>query len=488
MELHLTLDSRRDLTGQLVHQIRAAIQSGRLRSGERMPPSRLLADQVGVARKTVTTVYERLVADGWLVSRVGDGTYVGADLAEQPRARAREPALPPQALRWRDADTPFLLPPDSGMPRYAFQPGLADPTRFPHAAWARCVRAALAEEPRHLSTLADPAGEAELRDAIARHVAYTRGVMSSIDMLMVTAGAQQGIDLAVRLLVAPGSVVAMEEPGYPMARALFRAAGARVVPVPVDDEGLVVDALPPDAALVYVTPSHQSPLGVSMSLARRRALLDWAARRETLIVEDDYDSEFRYGGHPVDALQTLDRHERVIYLGTFSKTMTASLRCGYLIAPPWLMPALRKIKHLVDWHTATLTQRALASFMREGHLLRHIRRSQQRHAQRRTRLLARLHGDLLPWLAPVPSHVGFHQAARLRVPLETEALLGLARRLDLALTPLDVFYATPPRYCAGLLFGFGAIDLLDIDPALDRLVTVLSELAPVPAHNDSLVM
>lgn len=481
MELHLTLDSRHDVTGQLVHQIRDAIQAGRLRGGDRMPPSRLLAEQVGVARKTVTTVYERLVADGWLVSRVGDGTYVGTGLAEKPRERAREPALPAQALRWRDADTPFLLAAESGVPRYAFQPGQSDPARFPHAAWSRCVRAALADAPRHMATLADPAGDPELRAAIARHVAYTRGVIGSPDMLMITAGAQQGIDLAVRLLVAPGSVVAMEDPGYPMARALFQAAGARVVPVPVDDEGLVVEALPPDAALVYVTPSHQSPLGMSMSLARRRALLDWAARRETLIVEDDYDSEFRYGGHPVDALQTLDRHERVIYLGTFSKTMSASLRCGYLIAPPWLMAALRKIKHLVDWHTVTLTQRALAAFLRDGHLLRHIRRSQQRHAQRRARLLNRLHGDLLPWLEPVPCHVGFHQAARLRVPIETEALLALAGRVDLGLTPLDPFYATPPAHCAGLLFGFGAIDLLDIDPALDRLATVLSELAPAPA-------
>ncbi|MBY4945698.1 PLP-dependent aminotransferase family protein [Cupriavidus respiraculi] len=481
MELHLTLDSRRDVTGQLVHQIRAAIQAGRLRGGDRMPPSRLLAQQVGVARKTVTTVYERLAADGWLESRVGDGTYVGTGLADKPKGLAPAPALPAQALRWRDAQTPFLQPPGEGTPRFAFQPGQSDPTRFPLAEWSRCVRAALADAPRHMSTLADPAGDPELRAAIARHVAYTRGVMSTPDMLMVTAGAQQGIDLAVRLLVAPGSVVAMEDPGYPMARALFQAAGARVVPVPVDGEGLVVDALPPEAALVYVTPSHQSPLGMSMSLARRLALLDWAARRETLIVEDDYDSEFRYGGHPVDALQTLDRHERVIYLGTFSKTLTANLRCGYLIAPPWLMPALRKIKHLVDWHTVTLTQRALATFLREGHLLRHIRRSQQRHAQRRSRLLSRLHGDLLPWLEPVPCHVGFHQAARLRVPIRTEELLGLARRLDLALAPLDPFFATPPAHCAGLLFGFGAIDLLDIDPALDRLVTVLSELAPAAA-------
>lgn len=478
MELHLALDHAGDLTAQIVHHIREAIQAGRLEAGARMPPSRLLGTQLGVARKTVTTAYERLVAEGWLHARVGDGTYVAQGLARPGVRIAAAPVLPPAVQRWLAVPTPFLAP--AGGARYAFQPGQADTTRFPHEAWSRCVRAALAAERTRAPGPADAAGEMPLRQAIARHIAFTRGVQSAPTDILVTSGAQQGIDLLARLLLGPGAVVAMEDPGYPMARALFQGLGARVVPVPVDAEGLVVAALPNDAMLVYVTPSHQSPLGVPMSLARRQALLDWAARRHAVILEDDYDSEFRYGGQALDALQTLDRHGRVVYVGTFSKTLAANLRGGYVVVPPWLMPAARKVKHLMDWYTPTLLQQALARFLSEGHLLRHIRRSHARHAQRRARLLARLQGDLSPWLEPLPAVAGFHLAARLRVPVDTEALVSMARLADLELATLDPCYATPPATCAGLLLGFGAIDLLDIDPALDRLAMVLCALSPVP--------
>lgn len=477
MEFHLSLDNSHDLTAQIVHQIRHAIQAGRLPAGQRMPPTRLLAGQVGVARKTVTTAYERLIAEGWLRARVGDGTYVGEGLARPPAIEPAARILPAGVRRWMAVETPFLEPGGGGA-RYGFRPGQADTTRFPHDAWARCVRAALVSERNRAPGPAEPAGEMVLRQAISRHIAFTRGVLSAPTDIMVANGAQQGIDLMARLLLGPGAVVAMEEPGYPMARALFQGMGARVVPVPVDAEGLVVDALPQDAVMVYVTPSHQSPLGVPMSLARRQALLDWATRRHAVILEDDYDSEFRYGGQALDALQTMDRHDRVVYLGTFSKTLVANLRGGYLVVPPWLMPAARKVRHLMDWYTPTLTQQALARFMSEGHLLRHIRRSHVRHAQRRTRLLSRLGGDLARWLEPLPASAGFHLAARLRVPLQADTLVSLARLADLDLATLDPFYANPPESCAGLLFGFGAIDLLDIDPALDRLEMVLSGLAP----------
>jgi len=478
MELHLTLDPGRDLTAQIASQIRDGVQAGRLAAGDRMPPTRLLAGQLGVARKTVTSAYELLVAEGWLQARVGDGTYVGAGLARPAASVSQEVVLPPAVARWLDIDTPLLMPPGTGAPRYAFQPGQADATRFPHDDWARCVRDALRAARSNPSVPDDASGDMALRRAIVRHIAFTRGVQCSPAEVIVTSGAQQGIDLLARLLVEPGTVVAMEDPGYPMARAMFHGCSARVVPVPVDLHGLVVDALPDDAAVVYVTPSHQSPLGVPMSLPRRQALLDWAARRHAVIIEDDYDSEFRYGGQALEALQTLDRSGRVAYLGTFSKTMLASLRCGYVVPPPWLAPAARKVKHLMDWHTNTLVQQALARFIGEGHLMRHIRRSHARHAQRRARLLERLEADFQAWLEPLPSAAGFHLAARLRVPVAGETLVSLARLADLSVATLDPFFATRPQQCAGILFGFGAIDLLDIDPALDRLRTVLSELAP----------
>lgn len=479
MELHLSLAPGRDLTAQIATQIRDGVQAGRLEAGARMPPTRLLAGQLGVARKTVTSAYELLVAEGWLHARVGDGTYVRAGLARAPAAAPHDVTLPPSVARWLELDTPLLTEGDAGRARYAFQPGQADTSRFPHDAWARCMRDAMRAARASASVPHDAAGDMDLRHAIARHVAYTRGVHCEPTDILVTNGAQQGIDLLARLLLAPGTVVAMEEPGYPMARAMFHGHGTRVMPVPVDRDGLVVDALPDDATVVYVTPSHQSPLGVPMSLPRRQALLDWAADRQAVVIEDDYDSEFRYGGQALDALQTLDRAGRVAYLGTFSKTMLASLRCGYLILPPWLVPAARKVKHLMDWHTNSLVQQALARFMGEGHLMRHIRRSHARHARRRERLLARLHADFQPWLEPLPSAAGFHLAARCRVPLASDTLVSLARLADLSVATLDPFFATPPQHCTGILFGFGAIDLLDIDPALDRLRSVLSELAPV---------
>jgi GntR family transcriptional regulator/MocR family aminotransferase len=267
----------------------------------------------------------------------------------------------------------------------------------------------------------------------------------------------------------------VEDPGYPQARLILAANGARVVGVPVDAEGLVVEAIPADARLVYVTPSHQFPLGMPMSVARRRALLARAQEIGAIVVEDDYDSEFRYEGRPTDSLQGMDDTGNVALVGSFSKTVSPSLRLGYVVAPPAVAQAVANIKHLVDWHTPTQAQVALAKFMTDGDLQRHIRRCHAVYAQRRDRLRSRFADDLAPWFEPVPTTAGFHLSVLARRPLDMPTLLNLARRVDVGLYPLAPFHHfTPPR--DGLLMGFGVIAAEDIDPALDRVRAVLEQM------------
>ena len=476
MELHIVLDGRKDLSGQLYRQLREAIRSGRVAAGEQLPPSRLLAGQLKLARKTVAEAYGRLTLDGMLVSRVGRGTFVADVAPAVPLAPAMTtPAGSAQVARWNALPTPLRHAQPEGVSRYEFIGGYASKAPFPHDEWRRCVLAALREESAAHGRYAETEGVAALRQAIAQFAGFTRGVRCEAGDVLVTHGAQQALDLIARVLVAPGDVVAVEEPGYPPARLLFESQGARVVPVPVDAEGIRVDAIPSDARLVYVTPSHQFPLGMPMSAARRQALLDLAHAQGAFLIEDDYDSAFRYTGAPQDSLQRLDRTGCVVYVGTFSKVLAPSIRVGYLVVPPALLTALVTAKHLTDWHNATLMQRALAHFIGNGGLARHIRRCHAAYAARRERLLARIHGDLAPWLEEIPAAVGFHLSVWLRRPTDVDLLCRLARRVEVGIYPLAAFYAAAPAR-QGLFLGFGAIDSIDIDAALDLLARIFREL------------
>lgn len=258
---------------------------------------------------------------------------------------------------------------------------------------------------------------------------------------MVTQGAQQGLDLLARVMLDPGDLAVVEEPGYPPARASLLATGAEVRGVPVDAEGLRVDLLPDNAKLVYVTPSHQFPLGMPMSLERRLQLLDWAQRHRALIIEDDYDSEYRFDGRSLESLRSLDRNGQVAYLGTFSKTLFPELRLGYLLPPASLREAVLAARKLVDRHSETLQQRALALFIQRGDFARHTRRLQREYAQRRGRLLERLHGDLSPWLEALPAVAGIHLAARCREPLDVLRIARHLRQQGLEVGTLPPFYA-----------------------------------------------
>ncbi|MBP2333934.1 GntR family transcriptional regulator/MocR family aminotransferase [Saccharothrix coeruleofusca] len=461
MDLHVSLDGPGDLASRIYHQVRDAILDGRLRPGERLPPTRELARGLAVARNTVAVAYERLAAEEFVVARVGAGTFVATPRTGAPVTARRAPGgrgVRPRPV-WDEVAPAVAAPTGDTPPVHDFRVGAPDAGLFPFATWRRLVADELrASAVRAVAGYADPGGHPRLREAVARHTGVSRSVRADAEDVLVTQGAQQALDLLGRVLLEPGDLVAVEEPGYPAARLLFRSLGARVVGVPVDGEGLVVDALPDTARLVHVTPSHQFPLGVPMSPTRRAALLEWAARRDAVIVEDDYDSEFRFGDRPLQPLQSLDRTGRVVYVGTFSKTLLPLLRLGFLIAPAALRPALRAAKRLTDWHGDHIGQAALARFIDSGELSRHVRRATRVYAQRRERVVAALRADLADWLDAVPSAAGLHLAATLKpdVDADVAAVLGAARASGVAVENLAAYCADgPPR--PGVVLGYGAV-------------------------------
>jgi GntR family transcriptional regulator / MocR family aminotransferase len=476
MELHIVIEGRKDLAGQLYRQLRDAIQSGRLAKGEQLPPSRLLSEQLGVSRKTVSEAYAKLTYDKLLVGQVGIGTFVNAATISRARQQAGSDLAGAAVVKhWSEIETPLRHPAPEGRSRYEFIGGHASKAPFPMEEWRRCVMNAMRQSARSRGRYAETEGLLELRQAVARHAGFSRGVRCKDRDVVITNGAQQALDLVGRVLVEPGATVAVEEPGYPPARLLFASQGAKVVGIPVDAEGMVVARIPAGTRLIYVTPSHQFPLGMPMSMERRRALLARALEIGAIVIEDDYDSAFRYEGSPADSLQSMDAHGIVAYVGTFSKVMLPEARVGYLIAPPAILNAVLTAKHLTDWHTATLMQQALATFIDSGQLTKHIRRCHTAYAGRREKLLHRLNGDLSPWLEAIPATAGFHMTALFRRPVNLDLLMRLARRVEVGLYSIDMFYQEHEPKQA-LFFGYGAIDTLDIDTALDRVRQILVEI------------
>lgn len=489
MDVHIRLARRGDLSVQIYRQLLDAILDGRLRSGERLPPTRELARRLDVSRNTVGVAYEQLVAEGVLVGRVGAGSFVSAEPLRRVSARrAPTGAVHPRDV-WRSMPDLASYSSAAGAPAYDFNVGLPDPALFPFTTWRRLIASEYRGVTAPLAAYGPAGGSEMLREAIARHVGVSRAVRADADDVIVTQGAQQAFDLIGRVLISDGTTVAVEEPGYPFTRLLFRSLGANVVGVPVDEEGLQVDALPANARLVYVTPSHQFPLGTVMSLQRRTALLAWAERRNAVIIEDDYDSEFRFDGRPLDPLQSLDRTGRVIYVGSFSKVLLPALRLGFLIAPASLQPALLAAKQLTDWHGELATQAALARFIDEGLLARHIRKVSREYAARYVRIaeaLERRFTRSLRWRL-IPAAAGLHLAA-VATP-ESDAHADRADHADHAAeiaqalrraeargvrvaSLADLYLGTPTR--AGIVIGYGTIPTAKIDEGMRRLAASFS--------------
>jgi GntR family transcriptional regulator/MocR family aminotransferase len=469
MELHVSLVGRRDLSGEIYRQLRRAILDGRLRPGDGLPPTRELARSLSVSRTTVTVAYDRLLGEGLLTSRVGAGTWVSEQL--RPAARAPRGPRGEGALRGRALWDRFeLIQPFARPARFDFRTGIPDGSLFPFASWRRAMARELRAEAAGAGVYGDPAGHPRLREAVARHIGVARGVAATADDVTITNGTQQAIDLLARALIGPGDRVAVEDPGYPPPRLLLQSLGARVTGVPVDRHGLVVDALPRHARMVYVTPSHQYPLGMPMALPRRLALLAWAERHGAAIVEDDYDSEFRFHGQPIEPLQSLDAAGRVAYVGSFSKTMLPTLRLGFVVTPPSLRGAIRKAKFVADWHSPTLVQAALARFIDDGSFARHIRRMGSVYRARHDLLTASLTRDFAGHLELVPSAAGLHVAAVAR-EASVERVRAVIRRAwekEVAVQELARFAVEgTPR--AGVVLGYGAVPTTRMAEGLQRL-------------------
>ena len=379
------------LSRQLAQQLRAAIRNGSFAEGSRLLPSREFAARLGVSRNTVVAAVEQLIAEGYLVARVGAGTFVaGVRTEAAPRAIASR-ALPPPAQRFIDVAGGM---PNVGGKLLPFRVGVPDVTAFPSAAWDRFARR-LRYHPERFS-YSYPNGSPRLREVLADHLRQFRGLTTGPDEIIVVEGAQAAISLIAHVLLDPGDPVLLEDPCYGFARVAFAARGAAIVPVTIDEDGLSAHAAP-GARLAFVTSAHQYPLGGTMSTDRRDALFAWARDHDAYIVEDDYDGEFRFGSRPIPALQSRDADERVIYVGTFSKVLAPGLRIGYIVAPPHLAAAFRAARAASSLGADPQTQRILADFIADGYLARHVRRltgEYQRRAELLTSLLAPL-GDRL---------------------------------------------------------------------------------------------
>jgi GntR family transcriptional regulator / MocR family aminotransferase len=464
VEFHVSLTGRDDLTGQIYQQVKAAVLDGRLRPGDPLPPSRELARRLEVSRNTVSAAYDRLTAEGFVEARTGSGTFVLDPGFEQPPQPANGKGLRPKAV-WNELSAPG---PDVPSMPFDFRAGIPDVRLFPYATWRRLL--ARQFTPSGIGSLAHDGAAAHpgLRAALARHVGVARAVRATADDVLVTNGAQQAVDLISRVLLEPGDVVAVEDPGYYGPRHNFASHGAQVVGVPVDAEGIVVDQIPSSARIVYVTPSHQFPLGMAMSLPRRTALLEWAERSGAVVIEDDYDSEFRYAGRPIEPLQNIDRTGRVIYVGSLSKVLLPSLRLGFLIAPPSLRPALLAAKYVTDWQSARPIQGALAELIDSGQLARHIRRTRREYQARHDRITSVLRESFAGVLELLPASAGIHLCAYLLSEDSDTAVYWRAREAGVGVYPLTPFRVSPSGR-PGLVIGYGAIALSDIDEGLRRL-------------------
>jgi GntR family transcriptional regulator/MocR family aminotransferase len=463
VELFVDPDDPRPLTRQLYDQLRSAIVEGRLPPGSRLTPTRTAAADLGVARSTVAEAYGRLVAEGYLEGRRGGGSVVSAvptTPVHSPRGAALAPT--PRAERVR----PYEPDPIPGA-ALDLRPGIVDEGLFRASAWRRCLVQAAGRTTGHYQ---DPAGTPELRGARAHWVGRSRGVTAQPDDVVVTSGAGHAVDLVARVLLDPPAVVAVEEPGYPPVVQLLRSHGHRVVGVPVDDQGIVVDAIPPEARLVYVTPSHQYPLGMVMSRARRVQLLTWATRTGAAIVEDDYDTEFRHTARPLEPLQRLDPDGRVIYVGTFSKTLSPGLRLGFLVAPRSLVPALTTVRQVVDWSPPLASQVALTAFITGGHLDQHLRRTRIAYRDRYRLLVTTLDPLLPPGWRVLPAEAGLHLTV-IGPPGDGErARRTAAGAFRVGSLPRTYGFSEPRD---GVLVGFGGLPAASVPAACRALASAL---------------
>jgi GntR family transcriptional regulator/MocR family aminotransferase len=463
--------------------LRAEILGGRLRPGARLPATRDLARQYELARGTIVNAFEQLKSEGYVDGSVGSGTYVSKILPDELLQVPQEdgPGLPAQRKRRSKvsdyAGRVHLFPNLEVRPSRAFRANIPALDLFPTTLWAKVAARRLRRVSTNLLLGCGPMGYPPLRQAVASYLSTSRGVKCVPEQVAIISGVQEALDLAVRLFLNPGDRVCMENPGYPGAAIAFKAGGAKVSAIRLDDEGMQVqDASMRGARLVYVTPGHQFPVGVTMSLARRLRLLEWAGKSGALILEDDYDSEYRYSGRPVPALQGLDRHGLVLFTGSFSKVLFPSLRLGYLVVPPNLVDYVSATLSVTSRHAPLLEQAVLCDFITEGHFGRHLRRMREVYAERLSVLLECAQQSLTGLLEISGVEAGLQTAGWLSGGIDSELAAAAASKRDVEVTPLSR-YSHGRMAREGLQLGFAAVDGKEIRRGVLELAIALeSEL------------
>ena len=497
--LALSLDPEQatPLHRQIYEQIRGAVLSGRLTAGARLPSSRILARELGCSRNTITNAFELLLAEGYLEGQTGSGTYVSRVLPEELLTARKSRAgridggavgLDTLSKRGRALSEIYRKEPGwllehrrgsrGGLSR-AFTPNRPEVGQFPFEIFARLLSRTWRNPPDQLVRRGPVAGHPPLRRAIAGYLRALRALDCSEEQVFITSGTQHGLDLIARILLDPGDRVWIEEPGYTGLRGPLIAAAADLVPVPVDAEGLSVEAgrqRAADAQMVVVTPSHQYPLGITMSLTRRLELLAWARDHGVWVVEDDYDSEFRYDGRPLAALQGLDEAGRVLYLGTFTKTLFPTLRVGYLVVPPGLVEPLTRARAAIEDQPAAAVQPALAAFIEDGHFAAHVRRMRKLYATRQEVLLDAAKADLAGLIRLTPDNAGMHLVGALEpdlaARLDDRAAAARIAEAGLTVPALSSYYLETVRR-EGLLFGYAGVPEPEIRSAVRQLAATL---------------
>ena len=477
-------DQSAPLYRRLYEWIRSAILTGELRPGQKLPSTRYLSSELKLSRITVLCAFQQLSAEGYIESSAGSGTYVTKSIPDQVTRLGfgKQPRLINHsrcAGSRRISQLSSKLSPFPTLPFgiEAFRVGLPALDHFPITIWSRLVARRWRQPKKEMLMYGDRMGFRPCREAIAEYVTTVRGVRCDASQVMIVNGSQQGLELSARALLDPGDPVWIEEPGYPGAVQAFGGVTGNLTPVPVDEDGLDVKEgirRCPEARAAFITPSHQFPMGMTMSAGRRMMLVDWAFRNNAWIVEDDYDSEYDFRRRPIAAVQGLDTNARVIYVGTFSKVLFPSLRVGYLVIPSDLASAFCRVRQASDISHSTLEQAVLADFIREGHFARHIRRMRMLYLERNQMLVAEIQEQLGATVEIVSAQAGMHLVCLLPAGVEDTLVWQRAAKAGIASWPLSVCYQRKPQR-GGLVLGYGGVDQKQIQGGVKRLAAIIRE-------------
>lgn len=490
--VRLDPDRKPPLFRQLYDAVRTAILDGRLAAEARIPSSRDLMKQLGVSRTTVVTAIDLLIAEGYLQTIVGSGTFVSKEIPnDRPFVNTRPISPEETTSRTRAPLSSYLsehglqLSKNATRPAghfgnlCAFRPGIPALDEFPVEVWSQLVRRTWRELSPSQLTYGDPSGLRSLRESVAEYLRAHRGVRCNTDQVFIVNGTQQAIDVTARLTLGQGDQVLFENPGYPNARDAFNSLGAETIPVPVDQNGADFEAAVsryPNARLAYVTPSHQYPMGVTLSIDRRMELIRWAGENNGLILEDDYDSEYRYGQKPIPAMQGLDSQQRTVYVGSFSKVIFPALSLGYVIVPAQMIRAFEYAMSLVSRPSSLVDQYVLTDFIREGHFGRHLRRMRKTYSARRDVFVEEIHKQLPGKLEVIGGEAGLHCAVRYQGNLRDRTAALQLEAAGVITRPLSEYYAPGTalgKQINGLVIGFACANFDQIREAVRTMAAIL---------------